>query len=230
MEENRGSFWNMSVIMGIVIVVVGLLALLMNLGYDINISIWDYWPLILVLVGLSRLIQPPQYRSVLSGLIFTLLGGLLLLNNLEVIDFGFSELWPVILIIIGVSIVMRGSGRPKGNELDADHININAILGGGEYNFVSKDVKGGSVTTVMGGAKINLREADTSDDPMIIDVFAVMGGVDIEVPRNWEVIMKGTPILGGMDNKTKLEPSQGVPTRKLIVKGTAFMGGVDVKN
>jgi predicted membrane protein len=230
MQENRGSFWNMSVVMGVVIVVVGLLALLMNLGYDINIGIWDYWPLILVLVGLSRLIQPPQYRSVLSGLIFTLLGGLLLLNNLEVIDFGFSELWPVILIIIGVSIVMRGSGRPKGNELDTDHININAILGGGEYNFVSKDVKGGSVTTFMGGAKINLREADTSDDPMIIDVFVVMGGVDIEVPRNWEVIMKGTPILGGMDNKTKLETSQGLPTRKLVVKGTAFMGGVDVKN
>ena len=230
MEENRGSFWNMSVVMGAVIVVVGLLALLMNLGYDINVSIWDYWPLILVLVGLSRLIQPPQYRSVLSGLIFTLLGALLLLNNLEVIDFGFSELWPVILIIVGVSIVLRGSGRTKDGAFNEDHININAILGGGEYNFVSKDVKGGSVTAFMGGAKLNLREADTSEEPMMIDVFAVMGGIEIEVPRNWEVIMKGTPILGGMDNKTKLEPSEGQPTRRLIVKGSAFMGGVDVKN
>src|SRR5210317_1459313 len=105
MEENRGSFWNMSVVMGAVIIIFGLLALLMNLGYDIDASLWDYWPLILILVGLSRLIQPPQYRSLLSGLVFTALGALLLLNNLEIIDFGFSELWPVILIIVGVSIV-----------------------------------------------------------------------------------------------------------------------------
>jgi len=230
MSDNHGGFFNMRLIIGVVIVAVGALALFMNLGFDIDASIWDYWPLILVLFGLSRLLQPREYRSTLSGLIFLVLGTFLLLNNLEVINFGFSELWPVIIIIVGISIIRHGFGTPGGNALDTEYINLNAILGGGEYNFSSKSLKGGSIAAFMGGAKIDLRQADTQEDPMVIDAFSVMGGIEIVVPRNWEITVKGTPILGGMENKTTFESSPDGTSRKLLIKGTTIMGGVEVKN
>jgi predicted membrane protein len=101
-------------------------------------------------------------------------------------------------------------------------------MGGGEYNYSSKSLKGGKISAFMGGAKIDLREADTTEDPMVLDVFTIMGGIEIVVPRNWEITFKGNPILGGMENKTTFEESG--PTRKLVVKGSAIMGGVEVKN
>jgi predicted membrane protein len=230
MSENPGGFFNMRLIIGVVIVIVGALALFMNLGFQIDISIWDYWPLILILFGLSRLLQPREYRSTLSGLIFLVLGVFLLLNNLKVTNFGFSELWPILLILIGIAIIRQGYGTPGGNTRDTEYINLNAILGGGEYNYSSKSLKGGSVAAFMGGVKIDLRQADTQEEPMVIDAFSIMGGIEIVVPRNWEITVTGTPILGGMENKTTFESSPDGVSRKLLIKGTTIMGGVEIKN
>src|SRR6266511_2459578 len=48
---------------------------------------------------------------------------------------------------------------------------------------------------------VELREAHI-DGEATVDAFALFGGVDILVPKDWRVSLSGTPILGGYEDKT----------------------------
>ena len=79
----------------------------------------------------------------------------------------------------------------------------------------------------MGGCVIDLRDADMEEGTIELDCFAFWGGIEVQVSKDWEVVMQGTPILGGMDVRTA-NPT-GVKKR-IVIKGSAIMGGVEVKN
>jgi hypothetical protein len=62
-------------------------------------------------------------------------------------------------------------------------------------------------------------------------VFALWGGIEITVPPEWTVDVKGLPLLGGFDNKARSSVREaGGPGQVLVVRGTALMGGVEIKN
>ena len=85
------------------------------------------------------------------------------------------------------------------------------------------------VYALLGGAEIDLREARFGPGVTEIDVTAVMGGVEIIVPRGIRVETIGGAFMGGFaadaGDATALDPAQPV----LRVSGLAVMGGVDVK-
>ena len=83
------------------------------------------------------------------------------------------------------------------------------------------------VSAVMGGCDIDLRDAVPSTDPLVIQVFAMWGGIDIRVPPGWEIQNEAWPILGGIVDSTT---PPAVPTHRVILRGNAFMGGVEIKN
>ena len=86
-----------------------------------------------------------------------------------------------------------------------------------------------NVVAFMGGAQIDLRDAEIAGDEIQVRCFAVMGGIEIIVPEGVEVHVSGIPFMGGFDNKIADVPIlPGTPIIK--VSGIAFMGGVDVKS
>ena len=84
------------------------------------------------------------------------------------------------------------------------------------------------MTAILGGSKLDLRQAVIKGEEAILDVFAMWGGIEIIVPRTWGVVVHGTPILGAFEDKSEQPREQGSP--RLIVRGTAIMGGVEIKN
>jgi hypothetical protein len=83
------------------------------------------------------------------------------------------------------------------------------------------------VSAVLGGCDIDLRDAVPTSDPLVMQVFAMWGGIDVKVPPGWVIQNEAWPILGGIVDSTT-PPS--VPTHRVILRGNAFMGGVEVKN
>jgi hypothetical protein len=83
------------------------------------------------------------------------------------------------------------------------------------------------VSAVMGGCDIDLREATPTAEPLVIQVFAMWGGIDLRVPPGWLIQNEAWPILGGIIDSTT---PPAVPTHRVILRGNAFMGGVEVKN
>lgn len=229
--EQRRSFFDFKVFIGLIILIYGLLLLLRNMGYDTGVHLWEYWPVLLILLGLRLLIQPREHRQFVTGSALLILGGLFLLSNLDIIDLRWRMIWPLMIILLGLAMLYSSVWKQGKQALGQDSINLSMIFGGGEFRFDSKALRGGSITAIMGGGSVDLRDAEMTDDEIVIDTFAMMGGIEIIVPGHWTVIMQATPILGGMDNKsTSVAQQQGKPSKRLLIKGTAIMGGIEVKN
>jgi len=235
MSTNRIPLFDSKILFAIAIILFGALALLDNVGVDLDVNFWKYWPVILILVGFGQLFQPREYRQLFSGLFFLAAGGLLLANNLiEEFYFSIWQLWPLVLVFFGVKLLQDGILGSRKARVSKDFVNITAILGGGDFKYTSRNLQGGQITAFLGGCKADLRDTDFTGDQLTIDVTAFMGGAEIIVPRHWQVTLQGVPILGGMDNKADYEPpapgEQPTPERHLVVKGVVMFGGVEVKN
>jgi predicted membrane protein len=231
-HEHKG-FIDLRIIIGLAIALFGALLLIRNFDPELARNIWRWWPVLLIAVGLRILIQSPESRQHLTGSIITLIGVLLLLNNLDIIDVRFRYIWPLIIVIIGLAIIFRSS-RGGRQAVGTDLINLNLIFGGGEFHYDSPNFRGGKVTAIMGGGVIDLRDARPEANDIVLDVMTIMGGIEVRVPPGWQVALEGTPILGGMENKTATRDRESGTSnlvgKRLIVRGMTIMGGLEVKN
>jgi hypothetical protein len=217
------------VIVGIAVVALGVLWTLDNIDVIETGAYWDYWPILLIALGLSHLVARAASRRPLAGLIWITVGTVLLLYNLDYIMYDVWELWPLALVIVGGSIVynaVRSRGRkPVGD--GAGQFEATAILGGATKKITSGNFIGGQATAILGGCEIDLRDAGITDLLAEIDVSTFMGGIEIRVPQEWEVQIKGRAILGGFDDKTS---RIGEGSQVLLITGTAILGAVEIKN
>jgi hypothetical protein len=63
----------------------------------------------------------------------------------------------------------------------------------------------------------------------VVDATAIFGGIEIRVPDNWNVIVRGVGIFGGYGDESHHPPaSEAAP--ELVVQGVAIFGGVAIKN
>lgn len=222
-------------LLGLFLVALGVLFLLDSTEVIEAEGVWSLaWPLLLVFVGLSILIRE-RGRS-LVGLVVLLLGLGFFAQNANWIEEGWiGRYWPVVLIVAGLAVLVEAVGfmrpgrfgRPTGEAGDEDA--YTAFLGGRKARITSTSWRGGRATAVMGGVELDLRDAVPVPEGAVLDVTAVMGGVEVTVPRGWRVAIRGTPLLGGFDDKTD-GGAAGEDAPLLQITGTAIMGGVDVKH
>ncbi|MFF1839556.1 DUF1707 domain-containing protein [Streptomyces sp. NPDC058231] len=80
-----------------------------------------------------------------------------------------------------------------------------------------------------GGGEIDLREARFEDREVVIRCFAIMGGMQVTVPPELEVEVRGIGIMGGFGDRASGGgvPSPGSP--RVRITGLALMGGVGVE-
>jgi len=80
---------------------------------------------------------------------------------------------------------------------------------------------------VMGGCKLDLREAEIQGARLDITAVSIMGGVTIIVPEGVEVDLGGLSIMGAKHVRIRdLPPRPGTPL--IHVRAFAIMGGVEV--
>ena len=101
-----------------------------------------------------------------------------------------------------------------------------ALLSGTERKGIWKPPKNLKIATVMGGIDLDYTQAEIPPGVSYIEVFALMGGVDIKVPEGVNVEMAGIPILGGITNKAHDNGSPDAPT--IRIRAFVIMGGIDV--
>jgi len=219
---------------GVLIIVVGALLFLDNLDIMESDDILQWWPVLLVTVGLVKLFQPGPSAGRGFWLILVVVGVVILLNNLDLAYIRLWDLWPILIVLVGGSMIWRAISERRerarvaeGGAIEEVRIDGSAFLGGLSNTNASREFQGGSLTAVMGGCEIDLRNASMKNPEATVDVFAFWGGIELKVPRDWTVVVQGTPILGGIEDKT--QPSSEA-SKRLIITGMVIMGGVEIKN
>jgi hypothetical protein len=85
------------------------------------------------------------------------------------------------------------------------------------------------VNCFMGGADLDLRRAKFAAPEVVITINAVMGGADIKVNPQTQVVMEGTGIMGGYSGPSDSTPPELDANSPVVrVRGFALMGGVSV--
>ncbi|EJO5347447.1 hypothetical protein NRP93_001526 [Clostridium botulinum] len=219
----------------------GIIFLIIGLGIGLEaLNLWDfgniisnYWPIILIVVGVKKLLE--KSVSYVNGIVLVLLGVMFQLRNLNILYNLSKFFWAGIFVLIGFYLLTyKESFKHKdknffSGENGQDFIKTGVLFSGTRTKNYSKAFKGGSITALFGGIDIDLLDAELSSDGAYIDVFVAFGGVDIIVPENWNVVMTGIPILGGWSNKTRSRNgNNGGPILK--INCISAFGGVEVKN
>ena len=215
-------------VIGLLIIIAGILFTLENVGVLDAQEYIRYWPAGLIAVGLVKLWQ--GRGGAVGGFLFVFAGAWLLLESMDIVRISLWNLWPLLLVFAGASMVWRGMyGAPRDLATGDTHSTISAVavLAGVNRGNNSKTFRGGSLTAVLGGCQVDLRQASIEGEA-VIDVFAMWGGIELKVPETWSVTGRVTPILGGYDDKST--PVRDGVTERLVVRGMVIMGGVEIKN
>ncbi|MDD8027860.1 MAG: DUF5668 domain-containing protein [Acidobacteriota bacterium] len=218
---------------GLILILLGGLFLLDQMGrLDFGNVMSTYWPVILILIGLSIIIGN-GFRRIGGGLIFILLGAFFQLRELGYLhEDVWHYAWPVLIVLAGLWLLFGGVFKHRahaGFPVDAgSDMDITAILSGQNRHFTSAGFRGGHATAVMGGAEIDLTGATLEGGKAAVELTAIMGGIDLRVPRDWKVVLDATPIMGGVsDERKNINDTEAKAT--LYVKATAIMGAVEIK-
>ncbi len=226
------------VVLALVFVAFGLVALGNNLGWwNIDDLFLEWWPMILVLIGLITIFAPGGSWG--GGIFLIFLGAIFLLHSHGIYD--ISELiWPALLMMVGIMIWPRrkyvsdehdGGSRSntKYRDTGTDHVfNINTLFTSRREVIRDDQLKGGHVTSVFSQLDIDLRESQARDNTYI-EVTAVFGSASIMIPKDWKVIKHGGPVFGKVNDK-RTDIRENSFTKAVTIEMNAIFGSVDLLN
>jgi hypothetical protein len=231
------------IIVGGLIVLIGLLILLDNMGIVRIHDVWRYWPVLLIVLGVSKILESHSPAGYVWGGVITLAGALLLLDNLDIVVFDFNLIWPLLLIAFGLSMLLRSMDRKRylasaagapgagGPINESSSCNAFAVFGGSKRRINTPDFRGGDAVAVFGGVEFDLRGAGMTVEQAVIDVNVVCGGLEVRVPDNWTIINRAMTIFGGVEDKTVQAKSEAnAVSPQLVITGSVVFGGISLRN
>jgi len=216
---------------GIALSVFGVLLALDNADVIEASQYFRYWPVALMAMGGALILQAREGSNSIGGMILVAAGGWLLLNTLDIIDIGLWDVfWPLALILIGANLI-RGTWRRKEGSA-SDTVNLIAVLSGVERSAGVSNFRGGELIAFMGGCDLDLRQATLPPGgEATLDCFAMMGGLEIKVPKTWIVDTRVLPVMGGIEDGTLPPGEEAVANPpRLLLRGLVIMGGIEIKN
>jgi hypothetical protein len=221
-----------------------------------HVRILDFWPLFIVLIGVSVLRRAGGVVSAVLALAFMATGSVLLAGNLGFLSSSVTRFWPVLIVLLGLWALFRGGQVPEGldpdpqphfghdaaprdgsafghSELaqttDQDRLVRQYTCAAAQLRIESQAWKGGEIGVTAGGVELDLRQARLDPEGAVLALRVLMGGVEIRVPDTWHVQVDVTPLFGGADDSTR--STQGVSSApRLRIVGKVTLGGVNVQN
>jgi hypothetical protein len=95
-------------IVGILLIVVGIIFLLDNFDIlYIGEPVTHFWPVLVIALGLTRLVQAETPSERRRGFFWTFIGLWLLVSVLHMFELDFHNSWPLLLIGLGINAIWK---------------------------------------------------------------------------------------------------------------------------
>ncbi len=200
-------------LVGLLIIVVGVIFLGNQIDiWDLDVFFDGWWTLFIIVPGIVSLLK----GEIKGALITIIIGVFLLLASNDVLN--WSLIWPIVIILIGFSVLFGNKPNTK-NIKNSDYLAVFS----GSSNTVNDTLENLNITSVFGSVDLDLRKATIKED-VTITCTCLFAGIEILVPEDVVVKVKGTPIFGGIDNTTTA--SKG---KVITIDCICAFGGIDIK-
>lgn len=235
-ERKRGH----KVLFGLLLICGGAWALMSNLNITPNIDFEAIWPYALIVIGIllglkTRFTTIAPYILMAIGLFHAIPEFNLPIGNRTVSSSSLAL--PSIIITIGMLFIFKPRrniycDRQRNFSTISDNsIEIDVVFGGRKEIITSKNFEGGHVTATFGGAELNLLQAGSTGENIVLDVRATFGGCEIIIPAHWEVRNEIVPVFGSVEDKRIMRiKDTDTPKTTLVLKGSCVFGGVEIKS
>ncbi|MDA3844326.1 MAG: DUF5668 domain-containing protein [Candidatus Kapabacteria bacterium] len=192
--------------LAIALIIFGIGLILEQMSW-IDLSIAQWWPLIVIGFGLKLLYST---KGLTSGLLLTTVGLILLAHQLHFITSFWSFMWPSLLIIFGISMIAGKSRRKQKSaagkqgfkQNTADEFDVNCLFTSIDQKLNSENFRSGSVSVLFGSAEVDLSQSRIATNGAIVDLSCIFGELTLIVPNECKVISNGTPIFGKLSDRT----------------------------
>ncbi|MDF2193041.1 LiaF domain-containing protein [Paraflavitalea sp. CAU 1676] len=237
-----------NILAGLVLLLAGTVLMIRQVEADL-IPKWVFtWPMILIVVGFFIGLQT-RFRD-FGWLILMGIGTFFLSDNIFPDHDASRFIIPVVVFGVGL-ILLLSPGRKKNRRIEektyygdpatpieetydysatatSDALNVVSIFGNVKKVMYTKDLKGGEIVSIFGGAEINLTQADFKG-PIVIEVVQVFGGTKLIVPPHWSIRSEAVAIFGGIEDKRPPQPTTS-SDKVLILQGTALFAGIEIRS
>ncbi|HXC06868.1 MAG TPA: LiaF domain-containing protein [Bacteroidia bacterium] len=241
---------------GIIIIGVGVILLMRQMGTLFPAWLFTWQMAVIVIGSYIGVRHGFRWRGWILVIMMSLL---LLLEHLYPGFRTSELFWPLLIILVGLSIIFRPRrrwGRDRweekwkhkwkdkwdeksgkkwerdygtSTEHGGDRIDSVSVFGGVRKVIVSKDFKGGEITTIFGGAEIDLSQADITGK-ISLEITQVFGGTNLIIPPHWQIQSDMVSIMGSIEDKRPAGESTHNPDKILVLHGTSIMAGIDIRS
>lgn len=232
MKNRRNNiFWGLLLIVAALVLVVG------KLGYLPNINVFSIVLTVFFVACIIKSIPRRHYWGIFIPLAFI---GIIYDKQLGITSITpWTLLIAAALISIGLSFLfpnkhwgncgyVQGVTDSENFESfyeDEDFVNCNSTFSGITKYINSTNFKQASVVSKCGGVKLYLDNAKMAEDSAVITFDVVCGGVELFVPRTWNIINNLSATLGGTEEKNRRDD---ITSSTLILQGNLTLGGVTI--
>jgi hypothetical protein len=100
-------------VLGLFLLALGGVMLAINLGYQMPIGWWRYFPVPLMALGVLGLVLPTRHLDRSGGIWLLATGLYCLIGVFELFGLGWGSAWPILVIACGLSFLVRDVGRER---------------------------------------------------------------------------------------------------------------------
>ncbi|PTB92362.1 hypothetical protein C9994_14210 [Marivirga lumbricoides] len=240
MKKNSQSVRNNNITAGIILLTVGVFMLLERLDiFDITRLLT--WPVIIIVVGVIILVRNRMNNG--FGLFLVLLGSFFLLKREGWLPYGYETyVIPVALIILGIYFLLIRNMRSSNDDWaldqelskrkdkfadDSDVLRAEALFGSVRRIMLSKNFKGGKVSSTFGSAFIDLSSVELQEDATL-HFEVTFGGVKLFIPSDWELKTDVSNTFASVEDK-RVFPPAGEATHKILkLTGSVTFGSLEI--
>jgi len=228
---------------GFILLFIGSVLLLDRL--DIISFSWVFsWPFIMIGFGVFLLIRHEGKN--LFGVFLILFGTFFYLRRENWIPDEYYEfILPIGIIAVGLYLILNRRSKGSSDEfsdeekksfessdpqiVNSDYIKAESVFAGLQRRLITKDFKGGKITTAFGGADIDLSKAEIKDKA-VLDVEVIFGGLKLIIPPHWEVQADVSNVFSGIEDKRAFPSINESDKKTLYIKGSVSFGGLQFKS
>lgn len=212
---------------GLLFVLAGVFVIINQLGWCSNINLFTLFVSIILVVWFIKGLIHINFTEMLFSLAF---GSILYSDYLNI-----DKLtpWPVLFaalfLSIGLSLIFNKKHFHHEENFDEVINNSETCV---ETRFSStikyvnnEDFKEGKINCKFGAVKMYLDKAIIKEEKAILNLNISFGGVELYIPKDWQVINKVNVTLAGLEEKNK---NNNVTTKQLILTGNMSFAGVEI--